>query len=92
MIFKGCSGAEHQASLGARCVTLEEFLLAELKAGQLPLQFAKREAQVLVHTHCHQKALSGSGAALQVLRGVEGFRVQEIQLGCCGMAGAFGYD
>jgi hypothetical protein len=35
MIFKGCSGAEQQASLGARCVTLEEFLLAELKAGQL---------------------------------------------------------
>jgi FAD/FMN-containing dehydrogenase/Fe-S oxidoreductase len=90
--FQGLLGGEQQASLGARCVTLEEFLVAELKAGQLPLQFAKREAQVLVHTHCHQKALSGSGAALQVLRGVEGFRVQEIQSGCCGMAGAFGYE
>ena len=29
---------------------------------------------------------------LEVLNGIEGFIVKEIESGCCGMAGSFGYE
>ena len=44
----------------------------------------------LLHGHCHQKALWGTGAELEVLRGA-GCGVSAPDSGCCGMAGSFGY-
>jgi len=46
---------------------------------------------VLVHGHCYQKALTGTAALLQMLR-LPGWNVQEVNSGCCGMAGSFGYE
>src|SRR5690606_40617484 len=45
-----------------------------------------------VHGHCHQKALYGTGAMKSVLDLVDGLQVSEIDSGCCGMAGSFGYE
>jgi Fe-S oxidoreductase len=67
---------------------LDEFLVA--KAPQFtppPL-----EGAALVHGHCHQKALAGMNRELELLKKAEGLRVQAPDAGCCGMAGAFGYD
>ncbi len=50
------------------------------------------ERQVLLHGHCHQKAMVGTGPSLAALRGVPGFTVQEVDSGCCGMAGSFGIE
>jgi Fe-S oxidoreductase len=47
---------------------------------------------VLFHGHCHQKALVGTEAALRSLRLVPGAEVQALDSGCCGMAGAFGFE
>jgi Fe-S oxidoreductase len=47
-------------------------------------------AEVLVHGHCHQKALFGMKAELAVLRAA-GCEVIAPDSGCCGMAGSFGY-
>ena len=46
----------------------------------------------LLHGHCHQKALAGTGAALALLRMIPGAEVREVDSGCCGMAGSFGYE
>jgi Fe-S oxidoreductase len=46
----------------------------------------------LFHGHCHQKALIGSGHALVLLRMIPGAEVREVDGGCCGMAGSFGYE
>jgi FAD/FMN-containing dehydrogenase/Fe-S oxidoreductase len=43
---------------------------------------------VLVHSHCHQKALWGAGADLAVLQGSE---LLTPDTGCCGMSGSYGY-
>jgi FAD/FMN-containing dehydrogenase/Fe-S oxidoreductase len=48
--------------------------------------------QYLLHGHCHQKALIGSGHALALLRMIPGAEVREVDSGCCGMAGSFGYE
>jgi Fe-S oxidoreductase len=51
---------------------------------------AKTGGKMLVHTHCHQKALWGAAADLQVLKDA-GCEVIAPDTGCCGMAGSFGY-
>lgn len=57
----------------------------------LPLQDAEG-AQFLVHGHCHQKALEGPMSTLRLLRRIPGSHVRDSGAGCCGMAGAFGYE
>ena len=46
---------------------------------------------VLLHGHCHQKALDGTTATERALS-LPGYAVNAIDAGCCGMAGAFGYE
>jgi FAD/FMN-containing dehydrogenase/Fe-S oxidoreductase len=47
--------------------------------------------RALVHGHCHQKALSSMSASRACL-GAAGFEMAETGAGCCGVAGAFGYE
>ena len=44
-----------------------------------------------MHGHCHQKALIGTDGTLSAVR-LAGFQAEEIESGCCGMAGSFGYE
>jgi FAD/FMN-containing dehydrogenase/Fe-S oxidoreductase len=46
---------------------------------------------VLLHAHCHQKALWGAESSARLLRRVFGQRLKVLDTGCCGMAGSFGY-
>jgi FAD/FMN-containing dehydrogenase/Fe-S oxidoreductase len=71
---------------------IEEFLLGLHERGELPLTFRPTAREILFHGHCHQKALVGSAPSLKVLRLLPGARVTEVDSGCCGMAGSFGYE
>lgn len=73
-------------------LSFDAFIHSHLQQGKLPLPFKEKNKQVLVHIHCHQKALAGTLQTLEVLRGVAGFSVKEIESGCCGLAGSFGYE
>ena len=86
-------------ALGRRvsaCVKMiDVFLEAELAAGRCTLPWMEGPAtafQILVHGHCHQKALYGTSATLGLLRRIPGASVELIDAGCCGMAGSFGYE
>ncbi len=48
--------------------------------------------RVLLHGHCQQKAVLGTAGTLAALRRVPGLEVSELDSGCCGMAGSFGYE
>ena len=50
------------------------------------------EAHLLAHGHCYQKAIATTSPLLEMLRLIPGAIVEEIPSGCCGMAGAFGYE
>ena len=63
-----------------------------LRDNKLNLKFKSNEKRVLFHGHCHEKALIGTSPAIETLKLVPGLEVEEIQAGCCGMAGAFGYE
>jgi Fe-S oxidoreductase len=51
---------------------------------------AENNSNVLVHSHCHQKAIWGANSDLELLRAA-GCEVAAPDTGCCGMAGSFGY-
>ena len=80
------------AAVAERALLLEDFLADEARAGRLDLEFTATARHILVHGHCHQKALAGTAATLAVLNLPPNFQVEEIASGCCGMAGSFGYE
>lgn len=53
---------------------------------------SSKKRSYLLHGHCHQKAIVGTSAALALLRMIPGADVREVDSGCCGMAGSFGYE
>ena len=71
---------------------LDEFLARLHKDGKLDLNFTATSRHVLIHGHCHQKALAGTNSCLEIMNMPPGFKAEEIEAGCCGMAGSFGYE
>ena len=85
-------GADSE-KLARRALLLEEFLAAEHAAGRLRLALrALPQRRALLHGHCHQKAFGVMPAVVAVLGLVPGLEVEPVEAGCCGMAGAFGYE
>ncbi|UCG23253.1 MAG: FAD-binding protein [Chloroflexota bacterium] len=54
--------------------------------------FTDEARHILLHGHCHQKSLVGMGPSKQALSLPANYTVEEVDSGCCGMAGAFGYE
>lgn len=71
---------------------LEEFILQLHHDGELPLTFHDNSRKILLHGHCHQRALDGIQPVLQMLELPKAHNVTVIDSSCCGMAGSFGYD
>jgi FAD/FMN-containing dehydrogenase/Fe-S oxidoreductase len=46
---------------------------------------------IFFHGHCHQKAMGMIAPAMRLLGRVPGAKVVDLDAGCCGMAGSFGY-
>jgi FAD/FMN-containing dehydrogenase/Fe-S oxidoreductase len=74
------------------CYTFEEFFGKLADEGALKLEFKDEARQVLLHGHCHQKSLVGTEPSKRTLSLPPGYTVSELDSGCCGMAGAFGYE
>ena len=72
---------------------VEQFVDHAVQQGaEISLDGSALPDRILLHGHCHQKALVGAGAALSVLKSIQGCDTVEINSGCCGMAGSFGYE
>ena len=79
--------------LGKHALTMEEFLAREMEKGLItPDHFTDAPRQVLLHGHCHQKALSSIAPTQQLLSLPTNYELETIPSGCCGMAGSFGYE
>ena len=74
-------------AVAASCRTFEAVVAS---AGPLPIAGNESE-RVLVQTHCHQRALVGTAPTLDAV-GQLGADVVDLEAGCCGMAGAFGFE
>ena len=58
----------------------------------MELELSDEVHHVLLHGHCHQKSLVGTAPSKRTLTLPPGYTVNEVDSGCCGMAGAFGYE
>lgn len=84
---------ETARELGRNALMFEEFLSAEFQKGRIdPAVFTNDPRKVLLHGHCHQKALASSDVSAWVLGIPRNYSVEVIPSGCCGMAGSFGYE
>ena len=73
--------------------TIEEFLNFENEKGKIDMSlFVKDEKKIRFHGHCYQKSLSETKYTKSILEIPENYTAEEIPSGCCGMAGAFGYE
>lgn len=79
---------EQARSVARASITFEEW--AAHARGTAPIRSGP--AQIVHHGHCHQKALVGTAPAVALLSQIPGCAVSDIDSGCCGMAGSFGYE
>jgi FAD/FMN-containing dehydrogenase/Fe-S oxidoreductase len=71
----------------------EEFIQKEFKTGNISTSdFTDKKERIVLHVHCHQKALSDQQVSAFVLSIPENYEVELLDAGCCGMAGSFGYE
>jgi len=77
---------QRRARRVAEATVLFEELLADV-----PLPLRQGPASILLHGHCHQKAMGLLAPAKTLLARVPGSTVVDLNAGCCGMAGSFGY-
>ena len=69
----------------------EEYLEARLATGRTSLRLARGPSSITLHAHCHQRSMGLAPAARALLSRIPGAVVTDLDAGCCGMAGSFGY-
>ena len=72
-------------------VMLEEILVDTQNDGHQQIEWDESQADILLHVHCHERALIGTTQAVTALNLPPNYDVELIDAGCCGMAGSFGY-
>jgi FAD/FMN-containing dehydrogenase/Fe-S oxidoreductase len=72
------------------CHTFEELLDTLPSAPTSPFRAGPK--RLFLQGHCHQRALVGLAPTLRVLKRIPGAQVIDLDAGCCGMAGSFGYE
>ena len=75
-----------------RCLSLEEFLEEPEVRSRLGEQITEGPGEVMYHGHCQQKSLLGMEPSSRMLDLMKASRLTILDAGCCGMAGAFGYE
>ena len=85
-------GDRRAPAVASASLLFDEFVARELASGAAALALRPAIAPFLIHGHCHQKALAGMSATAALLGRIPEATVREVDSGCCGMAGSFGYE
>ena len=72
---------------GAQILTFAEYI-----AQNPPKDLKAEDMNVLVHGHCHQKAMGVANKTIDAVHHIKGAEAEMIESSCCGMAGVFGYQ
>lgn len=85
------SQADRARVVARQAVLFETFLERAIAEGRAVLPLRQGPARVSLHAHCHQRSMGLASDAAALLRRIPGSTVTELDAGCCGMAGSFGY-
>jgi FAD/FMN-containing dehydrogenase/Fe-S oxidoreductase len=80
-------GAEQIAK---RCFLFEQFIEELLSHDPKALKFKVKAGNMVIHAHCHTKALTNPAHLLSLAERLPERNVTLLDSGCCGMAGGFG--
>jgi Fe-S oxidoreductase len=89
-LLRGEDG-RHAREVANGCLLFEEWLDRVLTDDATRLSFRPGPKRLLLHGHCHQKSLGLVPPARALLNRIPNTEVIELDAGCCGMAGSFGY-
>jgi Fe-S oxidoreductase len=70
-----------------KAVLFEEFMASP----RVTVPLTAGPSTVLLHGHCHQRSMGLVAPSKAVLTRIPGAAVVDLEAGCCGMAGSFGY-
>lgn len=77
--------------VASRAVLFEEFLENECVQERATLPLRPGPKEILLHPHCHQRSMGLAAPAKALLSRIPSATVTDLDAGCCGMAGSFGY-
>lgn len=77
--------------IGAHSYDLFEFLWQLYEKGELPLDFQEVKASYGYHPPCHLKAQRIGTPALRILGLIPGVKIRNLDAGCCGLSGSYGF-
>jgi FAD/FMN-containing dehydrogenase/Fe-S oxidoreductase len=80
-----------RGALARKTFLVEEFLERAWDEHPRRPELPAQQDRVVLHGHCHQKALWTTESSARFLRRIFGKEVSVLDTGCCGMAGSFGY-
>jgi glycerol-3-phosphate dehydrogenase subunit C len=81
--------------VASKAILFEEFIAKELAAKRFALELKPVDTNhqpLLVHGHCHQKAVGAMKSMRKVLKLIPDLKFEFIESTCCGMAGSFGIE
>ena len=77
--------------IGSQTFDLAELLMEQSDAGMLNTEFQTANMHLAYHAPCHQKSQGIGRPWFHLLRQIPGVTVDDIDAGCCGMSGTFGF-
>jgi len=90
--YKSLGLGDAAERVAQQAILLEEFIAREMQSNRFQLEFNAIDSEVLIHGHCHQKAVGAMKSVRKVLKLIPGLKFEMVESSCCGMAGSFGIE
>ena len=71
---------------------LQEIIADPINSNKIKFKSNLEKKSYAVQIHCHEKTIMGENVSIDSLKLIPNSKVEKIPSGCCGMAGAFGYE
>ncbi len=89
--YPGFFKIEGAARVAARIFDVSEYLMMLYEKGELNTDFAPRKDRLPYHVPCHLRSMGIGLPVLDLLHLVPGLEIEEIDAGCCGLGGTYGF-
>jgi glycerol-3-phosphate dehydrogenase subunit C len=77
--------------IAANTYDLAELLMEQSNAGRLNTDFQPTNLRMAYHAPCHQKSQGIGRPWFHLLRQIPGVTIEDLDAGCCGISGTFGF-
>jgi glycerol-3-phosphate dehydrogenase subunit C len=83
--------ADMAKKIGRQTFDLAELLMAQSDAGTLNTNFRSSNLRLAYYAPCHQKSQGIGRPWFHLLGQIPGLKIEDLDAGCCGMSGTYGF-